>query len=144
MDDARDAHEHPTTKFHFSWILILISFAVWAPSPDYQPMDILVELLAMPYQNLWDHKDTKCKTNAKLTFFLQGESLRNIVCKKYRLRPMIVAKYPFIHFHARLHNIIKQPCNHPKKKELSTLFMLRDVDIEQEIKDWPKEWFSQY
>ena len=52
MDDAREVQEQPTTKFHFSWILILISFVVWAPPPNYQPMDILVELLRMPFQNI--------------------------------------------------------------------------------------------
>ena len=52
MDDAFDAQELPTAKFHFSWLLIMISFATWTPPLDYQPMDIPVELLGAPFQNL--------------------------------------------------------------------------------------------
>ena len=98
MDDAVDMQELPIVKFHFSWLLILISFATWTPPLDYQPMDIPIELLGMPYQNLWDHKDSKHKTDARLAFFLQGGRLKQIVRKQYRLKPATVAKYPFIHF----------------------------------------------
>ena len=35
MDDVLDTQELPTEKFHFSWPLILISFATWTPPPDY-------------------------------------------------------------------------------------------------------------
>ena len=58
--------------------------------------------------------------------------------KKYRLFPTTVAMYPFINFHAGPHNIILYLCNDPKKQELSTLFILRDEDIETKIKDWTK------
>ena len=78
MDDACDTHEHPTVKFHFSWILILISFTAWVPPLDYHPMDIPVELLHILFKNLWGHKDSKCKADVKLAFFLQGERLRQI------------------------------------------------------------------
>ena len=138
MDDAVDMQELPIVKFHFSWILILISFATWTPPPDYQPMDVPVELLGASFQNLWDHKDNKRKADTKLAFFLQGERLKQIVRKQYRPKLVTVAKYPFIHFHAGLHNIIMHLRNDPKKHSLSTFFILRDADIEREIKEWPK------
>ena len=37
LDDAGEAQEQPIAKFHFSWILILIYFAVWAPHQDIIP-----------------------------------------------------------------------------------------------------------
>ena len=98
-------------------------------------MDILVELLGMPFQNLWDHKDSKCKTNMKITFFLQGERLRQIVRKQYRLKLATMAKYPFMYFHIGMHNIIMHPNNDPKKHNLLTFFILRNAYIEREIKD---------
>ena len=70
MDDAHDRQEIPTAKFHLLWILILISFATWTLPPDYKPMEIPVEFLGAPYQNLWDQKDSKCKTDMNITFFL--------------------------------------------------------------------------
>ena len=115
MDDTVDVQELPMAKFHFSWLLILISFAMWTPPPDYDAMDIPVEFLGAPYQNLWDHKDSKRKTDMKLGFFLQGERLRQIVCKQYRMKPTMVSRYSFIHFKVGPHNIILHPCNDPKK-----------------------------
>ena len=70
LDDAQEAQEQPTAKFHFSWLLILIFFAVWTPPPNYQPMDILAQFLGRPYQNLWDHKDNKHNNDARIIFFL--------------------------------------------------------------------------
>ena len=143
MDDAREAQEQSMVKFHFSWILILISFVVRDLSPNYQSMDIPVELLGMPFQNLWDHKDNKRNPDTKLTFFLQGERLRQIVHKQYRKKPAMVARYLFIHFQEGPHNIILHLHNDPKNQAQSTFFILKDAYIEREIKDWPKEWISQ-
>ena len=107
-------------------------------------MDIPVEFVGVQFQNLWDHKDNKRKADTKIEFFLQGERLRQIVHQQCRLFSTMVAKYPFIKFHVGPHNIILHPRNDPKKQALSTLFILRDANIEREIKDWPKEWFSQH
>ena len=98
-------------------------------------MDIPVEYLDTQFQNLWDHKDNKSKNDTKIEFFLQGERLKQIMCKHYRENPTMVSMYPFINFHTGLHNIILYLCNDPKNQEISTFFIIRDADYEREIKD---------
>ena len=93
-------------------------------------MDIPVQFLGRPYQNLWDHKDSKHKNDARIIFFLHGERLRQIVRTQYQLTPATVAKYLFIQFHAAHHKIILQLRWDPNKKSLPTFFILRDADIE--------------
>ena len=134
MDDMVDMQELLSAKFHYSWLLILISFVAWTP-PNYQPMDILVEYINTKFQNLWDDKDNKRKNDTKIEFFLQGERLRQIMRKQYRLKPAMVVRYPFINFHTGPHNIILYPRNDPKKQALSTFFIIRDAYIEREIKN---------
>ena len=56
---------------------------------------------------------------------------------------MTAARYLFIHFQVGPHNIILHPGNSPNKQALLTFFILRDADIEREIKEWPKEWIGQ-
>ena len=105
-------------------------------------MDIPVQFLGRPYQNLWDHKDNKCKNDARVIFFLQGERLWKIVRTQYRLTPTTVAKYPFIQFHAMHDNIILPLRGDPNKKALTTLFIFKDANIEREVEDRPEDWLT--
>ena len=82
MDNVVDVHEHLAMKFHYLWLLILISFATQTPLIDYQTMEIPMDFLGVQFQNLWDHKDNKRKADTKLAFFLQGETLRQIMCNQ--------------------------------------------------------------
>ena len=143
MDDADDVQEILLENFHFLWLLILILFTTWTPPLDYRSMDIPVEFLGTQFQTIWDHKDSKRKADTKLAFFLQGERLRQIARQQCRMFPTMMAKYPFINFYVGPHNILSHMRNDPKKQVLSTFFIIKDVDIEREIKYCPKEWLSQ-
>ena len=35
IDDAKQAQVEDKAKFHYSWLLILISFSLWSDPPDY-------------------------------------------------------------------------------------------------------------
>ena len=43
-------------KFCYSWLLILISFTIWADPLDYVHMDVPISCLGERYQNLWEDK----------------------------------------------------------------------------------------
>ena len=62
-------------KFHYSWILILISFIIWSDPPDYQPQDIHLLCHDVKYQNLWENKEDKIQENEKIELFLHTEVL---------------------------------------------------------------------
>ena len=59
IDDVDQAQEEPRAEFHYSWLLILISFILWSNPPEYQLMDFLVLFLGAKYQNLCEEKEDK-------------------------------------------------------------------------------------
>ena len=62
------------SAFHYSWLLILISFVVWAEPTNYQGVDVLVLCRGIRYQNLWFDKElSQRQKDNNIEFFLQGE-----------------------------------------------------------------------
>ena len=54
------AQQKDDHKFCYSWLLILISFTVWADPLDYVHVNAPMSCLGARYQNLWeDKKDNK-------------------------------------------------------------------------------------
>ena len=77
LEDAVQAQEESKTKFHYSWLLILISFVVWLDPSDYQPLDVPVFCHDVKYQNLWEDKEDKIQQkDNNIEFFLHTEALR--------------------------------------------------------------------
>ena len=58
LQDAIDAHEKGRA-FHYSWMLILISFIAWSDPPKYQGVYLPVNCKGVRYQNLWFEKEKK-------------------------------------------------------------------------------------
>ena len=56
IDDAEQAQEDLKYKFHYSCLLILISFTLWANPIDYVQMDVPLPCHGAKYQNLWEDK----------------------------------------------------------------------------------------
>ena len=52
LQDASLAQEEGTS-FHYSWLLILISFIVWSKLEDYQQVYLPIRCRGARYQNLW-------------------------------------------------------------------------------------------
>ena len=61
LEDATQAQEESKTKFHYSWLLILIYFIVWFDPSEYQPLDVPVLYQGMKYQNLWFDKEDRIR-----------------------------------------------------------------------------------
>ena len=58
--DVMLAQQKDDHKLCYSWLLILISFIVWADPPDYVHVTAPMYCLGTRYQNLWeDKKDNK-------------------------------------------------------------------------------------
>ena len=67
-------------KLHYSWMLILISFTVWADPPDYVQMDVPLSCLGARYQNLWEDKaDSDHQKDNNIAFFMHAKVLREVV-----------------------------------------------------------------
>ena len=64
--------------FHYSWILILISFVTWVEPPNYQWVDLPLRCRGSIYQNLRFEKDMKDKEqDNNVQFFMHQNSLRH-------------------------------------------------------------------
>ena len=59
LEDATQTQEESKTKFHYSWLLMLISFIVCSDPLDYQSLDVLVLCQGTKYQNPWEDKEDK-------------------------------------------------------------------------------------
>ena len=77
FEDVMLAQQKEGHKFYYSWLLILISFTVWANPTDYVQMDFLISCLGGKYHNLWEDKaGNKHQQNTNVVFFLHAEALR--------------------------------------------------------------------
>ena len=56
LADAEEVLEKGST-FHYSWLLILISFVAWEEPANYQGVYVLVLYRGGRYQNIWFEKD---------------------------------------------------------------------------------------
>ena len=68
--------EESKDKFHYSWLLILISFIIWSNPPDYQVLDVRVIFHGVKYQNLWEDKEDKIQQkDNNIELFLHAKAL---------------------------------------------------------------------
>ena len=92
LQDASLAQEEGTA-FHYSWLLILISFTVWSEPTDYQPIDLPITRRGARYQNLWFSPDKSQKTNSNSYFYVHIESLKTLVKHQVRLSATTISKF---------------------------------------------------
>ena len=52
-----DEVQEKGSAFHYSWLLILISFVAWEEPANYQGVYVLVLYRGGKYQNIWFKKD---------------------------------------------------------------------------------------
>ena len=76
IDDTTQAQHKPNYKFHYSWLLILIAFTLWANPPDYVHMDVPLPCHGARYQNPWMDKEDPIKQKENnIEFFLHTKAL---------------------------------------------------------------------
>ena len=80
VDDVMQAQHKEGHKFHYSWLLILISFTMWDNPPNYLHMDVPLSFLGARYQNLYEDKvDNNHQKDNNIAFFMHVEALREVV-----------------------------------------------------------------
>ena len=76
IDDAMLAQHKEDHKFHYSWLLILISFTFLANPPYYVQMDVPLACLGERYQNLWEDKaNNDHQKYNNIYFFMHAKAL---------------------------------------------------------------------
>ena len=127
------------TPFHYSWLLILISFLTWAEPPNYQGVYVLVQYRGDRYQNIWIEKEkSKKQKDDNVKFFLQGEAFRYYIKKKAIITMKFVKQFHnIIHFSLGVHHIFLDPQQDPKKQSWAIQFHLFTIEIDAIVQDWP-------
>jgi hypothetical protein len=128
-------------EFHFSWLLILITFIAWemlegATFPELDPS----EPLAMKFTSLWYSSDIgkQWKSNAVFqTYYLQLKRAIEVVpC----ITPNTLNRFrPFVKFHANRDFIYITTHGDKHKEVLQSYYKLTEEDLEEITKEWPTE-----
>ena len=115
FEDVMLAQHKKGHKFYYSWLLILISFIVWADPPDYVHMDVPISFLGTRYQNLWEARvDSNHQQDNNIAFFMPTEVLRQVVWQTHRIRATTMHRYTtFVKFEADVPNINMLPTKYP-------------------------------
>jgi hypothetical protein len=95
------------TKFHCSWILIIIILLAWREPDDNQFLGIKAKpLLATHYQNLWYTTDKACQMDTNFAFYIYMEMIRDNIYQTPCILPQVVEIYKIVaHFKARRHHM---------------------------------------
>ena len=71
------------SPFHYSWLLLLISFVAWEESPKYQGVDVPVQCQGARYQNIWfDKEKPEQQGDNNVEFYLQVKVAQHFVRKE--------------------------------------------------------------
>jgi hypothetical protein len=128
-------------EFHFSCMLILITFIAWEMPEGVTFLEIdTFEPLAVKFTMLWYSRDMakQWKSNAMFhTYYLQLK--RDIESFPHMTSNTLDRFRPIMKFHADRHFIYITVHGDEHKEELQSYYKLTEEDLEEITKEWPIE-----
>jgi hypothetical protein len=140
LDDCKDAQDLGT-KFHYSWLIMLIAIMGWK-EPNY----VLFSTRPKPnhgarYLSLGAASDAKNRKMNATIFEGYLHDLQETITNIWRITPQAIANYQGIaNFKATRHVMWIQVWKDPNKQWLQLRYCITEGDIEMAIKDWEDEW----
>ena len=125
-------------EFHFSWLLILISFIAWemlegATFSDIEPF----KPLAVKFSALWYSNDMNKQWKSNVIFHTYYNQLKIAIRSEPCMTPNTLHKfYPLMKFNADHHFIYIIACTDEHKQQLQYYYKLIKEDLEEITKDW--------
>jgi hypothetical protein len=118
FEDCKDAQDFGT-KFHYSWLLILIALVVWEELKYSAFYDRIGKCLTTRYLTLWHNADLKHrKTNSSIFGMFLGEMQKKIA-DTWRISLEVVKEnYGIVNLKSSRNNIWIQSRRDPKKTRL--------------------------
>jgi hypothetical protein len=140
LDDCRDVQDLGT-KFHYSWLLILIALIGWR-EPQYTYFcERTSHCHAMWYTSLGSTLDPKIKSTNASTFVRYYNELQESIANSWRITPEVVVQYrDIVNFKATRHTVWIQARRDPEKEWLQLRYCVKEEDVEMEIRDWQDDW----
>jgi hypothetical protein len=135
--DCREAQDQGY-KFHFSWLLILITFITWEMSegatfPDVEPF----EPLAMKFSTLWYSSDMNKQWHSNVIFHTYYNQLKIAIQDTPRITPNTLHRFrPLMKFSVDLHFIYITPHTNEHYQQLHSYYKIIEEDLEEITKEW--------
>jgi hypothetical protein len=135
LDDCKDT-QNLGTKFHYSWLLILIALIRWREPPCSHFCDWIVHCHATCYTSLGSSFDPKHRSGNTCTFARYFNEIQKSVMNTWRITPGVVLQYREIaNFRATRHNMWIQAYMDPRKEWLQLRYCVTEEDIEISTRD---------
>jgi hypothetical protein len=135
--DCREAQDQGY-EFHFSWLLILITFIAWempegATFPDIEPF----EPLAAKFSTLWYSSDMNKQWKSNVIFHTYYNQLKTTIQSEPRITPNTLHRFrPLMKFSADRHFIYITAHADEHKQQLQSYYKLTEEDLEEITKEW--------
>jgi hypothetical protein len=135
--DCREAQDQGY-EFHFSWLLILITFIAWempegATFPDIEPF----EPLAVKFSTLWYSSDMNKQWQSNVVFHTYYNQLKTTIQSEPRITLNTLHWFrPLMKFSADRHFIYITARADEHKQQLQSYYKLMEEDLEEITKDW--------
>jgi hypothetical protein len=139
--DCREAQDQGY-EFHFSWLLILITFIAWemlegVTFPEIEPS----EPLAVKFTTLWYSSDMAKQWQSNVVFHTYYLQLKRAIESFPRMTSNTLHRFrPFVKFCADRHFIYITARADEHKEELQSYYKLTEEDMEEITKEWPVEF----
>jgi len=129
-------------KFHYSWLLILITLVGWAKPPDYVFSERMIgRCEAIKYANLWYSSIEERRQDNNACFVIYHMNIEVSFRSAPRMSDTIVKKYELIvAFKADMHYIYVRARLDPSWTWLPLPYQVSDSYLEKEISEWKEDW----
>jgi hypothetical protein len=135
--DCREAQDQGY-DFHFSWLLILITFIAWelpegATFPDIEPF----EPLAAKFCTLWYSSDMRKQWQCNVVFHAYYNQLKIAIQSTPRITPNTLYRFrPLMKFSVDHHFTYITTRADEHKQQLQSYYKLTEDDLEEITKEW--------
>jgi hypothetical protein len=135
--DCREAQDQGY-EFHFSWLLILITFIAWempegATFLDTEPF----EPLAVKFSTLWYSSDMNKQWKSNVIFHMYYNQLKVAIQAMPRITLNTLHRFrPLMKFSMDRHFIYITACADEHKQQLQSYYKLMEDDLEEITKEW--------
>jgi hypothetical protein len=125
-------------EFHFSWLLILITFIAWeipegATFPDIKPF----ELLVAKFSTFWNSSDMNKQWQSNSVFHTYYNQLNITIQSEPRMTSNTIHRFiPLMKFNADRHFIYITVQADEHKQQIQSYYKLMEEDLEEITKEW--------
>jgi hypothetical protein len=136
LDDFKDIQDLGT-KFHYSWLIILIALIGWKEPPYSHFCDWIGHFHTAQYTSLGRNSDPKHRSANTGTFSRYFSEIQESIANSWRITPDVVAQFRDIaNFKATRHNMWIQARRDPGKEWLQLRYCVTEEDVEMAMRDW--------